>query len=539
EMPFKYESYIEAEDGLNMVTTIDLRIQYELERQLEATLADSGAANRVCGIAMDVKTGAIRAMATKGDFDLNDPWTLNEVSALTLANSGYAEGSEEYKALLNELRYAMWNNKAVTELYEPGSTFKIITSAMCLEEDVVSPSDQFYCSGGLIVEGWSKPIHCHKTTGHGHVTFTTGLQQSCNPVLMTIAQRLGIDKFVSYFSAFGYKEKTGIDLPGEASTIFHSTMGNVDLATASFGQNFKVTPIAQLTAICAVANGGYLVTPHLLEAFVDGDGNVVERYEETERRQVVSAETCETLVQILEEGVSGDGGAKNAYVAGYRVAAKTGTSQKRDKMDENGEDTLRVGSCVAFAPAEDPQIAVLIMVDEPMNGSVYGSIVAAPYVANFLKVVLPYMGIEASYTEAELAKLEVNLLDYTGWLVEDAVTSMGYVGLDYKIVGEGTKVTAQIPAGGSQLAKDTGCVIFYCGDAAPKDSVTVPNVMGRSASAANKLLIDAGLNVRIEGTQNYQSGVGAVVVAQSPAADTVVTPGTIVTVEFRYLDGTD
>ena len=539
EMPFKYQSYIEAEDGYNLVTTIDLRIQYELERQLEATYIDSGAANRVCGIAMDVNTGAILAIVTKGDFDLNDPWTLNESSAYVLANSGYAEGSEEYNALLSELRYAMWNNKAVTELYEPGSTFKIITSAMCLEEQVVSPTDSFYCAGSLMVEGWSKPIHCHKKTGHGHVSFAVGLQQSCNPVLMTIAQRLGIDKFVSYFNAFGYMEKTGIDLPGEASTIFHSSMGNVDLATASFGQNFKVTPIAQLTAICAVANGGYLVTPHLLKAFVDDDGNVIESYEDSVRRQVVSTETCRTLIDILEEGVSGDGGAKNAYVAGYRVAAKTGTSQKRDKMDENGQDTLRVGSTVAFAPAEDPQIAVLIMVDEPMNGSVYGSIVAAPYVANFLEVVLPYMGVEASYTEEEIAKLEVNLLDYTGWLIEDAITSMGYVGLDYTVVGDGTKVTAQIPAGGSQLAKNTGRVIFYTGEETPAATITVPDVMGKSASAANKLLIDAGLNVCIEGTQNYQSGAGAVVVSQSPAADTVVTPGTIVTVEFRYMDGTD
>lgn len=240
---------------------------------------------------------------------------------------------------------------------------------------------------------------------------------------------------------------------------------------------------------------------------------------------MVSTETCETLIQILEEGVSGDGGAKNAYVAGYRVAAKTGTSEKRDKVDENGEKSLRVGSCVGFAPAENPQIAVLIMVDEPMNGSVYGSVVAAPYVANFLKVVLPYMGVEARYTEAELAKLEVNLLDYTGWLVADAVTSMGYVGLNYEVIGDGTKVTAQIPAGGSQLAKDTGKVIFYCGDAQPEKTVTVPDVMGKSASAANKLLINAGLNVRIEGTQNYQNGTGAVVVSQSPAADLVVTEG--------------
>ncbi len=539
EMPFKYQSYVDAEDGWNLVSTLNLRIQYELERQLEATLIESGAANRVTGIVMDVNTGAILGMATKGDFNLNDPFTLNESSAALLSASGYAEGSEEYAALLSELRYAMWNNKAVTELYEPGSTFKIMTSAMCLEENVVKPSDEFYCSGGLIVEGWSKPIHCHKVIGHGHVTFATGLQQSCNPVLMTIAGRLGVDKFVKYFNAFGYMEKTGIDLPGEASTIFHTAMGNVDLATASFGQNFKVTPIAQLTAICAVANGGYLVTPHLLKAFVDDEGNVMEQYEATTRRQVVSTETCRTLIDILEEGVAGDGGAKNAYVAGYRVAAKTGTSQKRDKMDANGEDTLRVGSCVAFAPAENPQIAVLIMVDEPMNGSVYGSIVAAPYVANFLEVVLPYLGIEANYTEEELAKLDVNLLDYSGWLIEDAVKSMGFVGLDYTVVGDGSKVTAQIPAGGSQLAKDTGKVIFYTGEALPEATVTVPDVMGKSAAAANKLLINAGLNVRIDGTQNYQSGAGAVVVSQSPAADTVVTPGTIVTVEFRYMDGTD
>lgn len=539
EMPFKYQSYIEPEDGLGLVSTIDLRIQYELERQLEATLTESRAGNRVTGIVMDVKTGAIRAMATKGDFDLNDPWTLNAPAALTLDNAGYAKGSEEYNALLTELRYAMWNNKAVTETYEPGSTFKIITSAMCLEEGVVTPYEPFYCAGSLMVEGWSKPIHCHKRTGHGHVTFTTGLQQSCNPVLMTIAQRLGIEKFVNYFSAFGYREKTGIDLPGEASTIFHSSMSIVDLATASFGQNFRVTPIAQLTAVCAVANGGYLVTPHFLESFVDGEGNVVERYDATERRQVVSTETCRTLIDILEKGVSGDGGAKNAYVAGYRVAAKTGTSEKRDKVDAAGEKSYRIGSTVAFAPAEDPQIAVLIMVDEPMGGSVYGSIVAAPYVANLLKVVLPYMGIEANYTAEELEKLEVNLLDYTGWLVDDAVRSMGYVGLDYTVVGNGTKVTHQIPPGGAQLAKDTGRVIFYCGDETPVNSVTVPDVMGRSASVANKMLIDAGLNVRIEGTRNYGTGAGAVVVAQSPAADASVTPGTIVTVEFRYLDGTD
>lgn len=199
---------------------------------------------------MDPNTGEVLAMAVKPDFDLNDPWTLDASSLEKLAESGYAEGSDAYKTLLSELRYAMWNNKSITELYEPGSTFKIITSAMCLEEGVVKPTDQFYCSGSLMVEGWPRPIHCHKTIGHGSVTFATGLQQSCNPVLMTIAQRLGADKFAQYFRAFGYLEKTGIDLPGEATSIFHSKLTTVDLSTASFGQNFKVTPIAQLTAIC-------------------------------------------------------------------------------------------------------------------------------------------------------------------------------------------------------------------------------------------------------------------------------------------------
>lgn len=356
EMPFKYQSYADAEDGLNLITTIDMRIQYELERQLEATLEESGAANGFAALPWIPTPGKCWPWPSSPILILMILGRLMPARWKSWPSRAMPRAAMHIKRSCPSCRYAMWNNKSITELYEPGSTFKIITSAMCLEEGVVKPTDQFYCSGSLMVEGWPRPIHCHKTIGHGSVTFATGLQQSCNPVLMTIAQRLGADKFAQYFRAFGYLEKTGIDLPGEATSIFHSKLTTVDLSTASFGQNFKVTPIAQLTAICAVANGGYLVTPHLLKAFVDNEGNVVESYDSTARRQVVSTETCETLIQILEEGVSGDGGAKNAYVAGYRVAAKTGTSEKRDKVDENGEKSLRVGSCVGFAPAENPQL---------------------------------------------------------------------------------------------------------------------------------------------------------------------------------------
>ncbi len=538
-LPINYENYIVAKNGYHMTSTIDMRIQYELEAQLEATFEASGAKNRVCGIVMDVKTGAILASSVKPDFNLNDPYVLDVLSQAKLDESEYAEDSEEYAALKRELRLAMWNNKVVNDIYEPGSTFKIMTSAMVLEEDLVDVGEHFYCSGAHLVPGYSRPIHCHKLTGHGDVSFARGLQQSCNPVMMSIVERLGKDSFRKYFEAMGYLEKTGVDLPGEASTYFFSSMGPVELATSSFGQGFKVTALQQITSICTVANGGYLVTPHYMKEFVDDDGNVVKTYDTTPKRQVLSASTCETITKILEEGVATDGAARNAYVPGYRVAAKTGTSQKMDKPDANGEFSLRIGSCVAYAPADDPQIAVLIMVDEPSKGNSYGSVVAAPYVANVLKNVLPYLGVEPEYSETELEKLEVNIPNYRSWLVEDAVKSIGYLGIKHEIVGDGTLVKAQIPEGGSMLAKDSGKIILYTGEETPVASIKVPDVMGKTAVVANSVIINSGLNIKITGTTNYENGVGAVVVSQSPSAGETVTPGTVVTVEFRYLDGTD
>lgn len=536
DLAFEYETYIEAEDGYNIVTTLDLYIQHELENQLQATLNDSKANNRVCGIVMDVNTGAILAMATAGNFDLNDPYTLDDLSQAKL--SGYVEGTQEYTDRYYELLYEMWNNKAVTNLYEPGSTFKIITSAMAFEEDAVTPNDSFTCKGSLLVEGYGTPIGCHKLSGHGTVTFTVGLQQSCNPTLMKVAARIGRERFYHYFLAFGYGGRTGIDLPGEVLPIIHPYSGfnTVELAVYSFGQTFKTTPIQQITAIAAIANGGYLVTPHIMKEIIDDAGNVIETFDTEVKRQVVSEETCKILTEILEEGVSGNGGAKNAYVKGYRVAAKTGTSQKRDKFDASGNDVYRVGSCVAYAPADDPQIAVIIIVDEPSNGSVYGSVVAAPYVSNLLSSILPYMGIDPQYTDKELQNMEVNISNYVGSTVEDAKADLGYRGVKYEIIGSGDTVTSQIPKSGSTITKDTGKLLLYTGDETPKNTITVPDVKGKTAEAANRSIVNLGLNIKINGASG---GEGATVISQSPEAGEVVPVGTVITIELRHLNITD
>ena len=549
DMPFKYESYVGAENGANLVLTIDLKLQNELENQLKDAYESSGAGNRICGLAMDPNTGAVLAMAVYPSYDCNDPYTLVEYFTEQLEASEYPADSDEYAQLKTSLIYEMWNNKCISDTYEPGSTFKIITAAIGLEENCVTPTDEFYCPGYHYVEGYGN-IPCHKTSGHGQVTFARGLQQSCNPTMMTLMERIGRETFYKYFEAFGYTSKTGVDLPAEAYGIYHaeSDMHATELATYSFGQTFKTTPLQQLTAICSVANGGYLVTPHVLKEMADDEGNVIMTYEEEEKIQVLSEETCATLKQILAEGVSTDGGAKNAYVKGYSVAAKTGTSQKQDKYeyeyDEEGNITgytrpYRIGSCVGFAPAEDPQIAVLIMVDEPTNGTSYGSTVAAPYISKFLAAALPYLGIEPQYTEAELQNMEVTVSDLTGYSIEDACLYITNRKLEYKIIGDGDTVTTQVPAGGSRLSTENGVIYLYTDTEAPSDTVTVPNLIGMSATRCNQILVNSKLNVKIEGAQNYEEGVGATVIAQSPAAGTVVTPGTIVTVEFRHMDGTD
>lgn len=538
EMPYAYKEYIAARDGYNVNSTIDVFVQSALEEQLSAAYYNSNGQNRAAGIVMDVNTGEILGMATYPDFNLNDPWTLDEQSAQKLFLSGHAEGSEEYSKMRQELLLGMWSNKAITESYIPGSTFKVITAAMALEEGVVKLDETFHCSGALTWSEYHTTIHCHKVKGHGALSFVQGIQQSCNPVLMTVGHRLGTSTFYNYLKAFGYLEKTGIDLPGEGSSLFASeeAFTGLDLVIYAFGQNFNVTLIQQITAVSAVANGGYLVTPHLVSSVTDDNGSVQKRYDTNVKRQVVSADICQTVAQILEGGVSGNGGAKNAYVAGYRVAAKTGTSEKKNQ----GSIGQYVCSTVAFAPADDPQYAVIIIVDEPTSGVLYGSTVAAPYVGNVLETILPYLGVEAEYTEQELKNMTVTVPDRRYWSGSAAKRDCEERGLKVTVVGDPEGVVCrQYPEGGTVVEKSSGTVILYTDKEVEAQTVTVPDLMGKTALAANGELINKGLNIRIRGTKNYLSGKGAVVVSQSVAPGTVVPLGTVIEVTFLHMDDTD
>jgi len=539
-MPFKYDSYIEAMNGLHVVSTLDLTIQNLLEEQVRQSYEDNDPLNRVTGIVMNPKTGEIYGMATYPTIDLNSPYTLDSESTEKLAVSGLVEGTDEYREYYYTLLYGLWKNKAVSELYEPGSTSKIITTAMALEEKAVSFSDIFTCSGSYHVAGYGSPIHCHKVSGHGTVSYAEGLQQSCNPILMQVAERIGKDTFYKYFENFGYTEKTGIDLPGEAASIYHTVNGfnQVELAVYSFGQTYKVTPLQQLTAICAVANGGYLVSPHVVSALVDDDGNVVTSFGTEVKRQVISTEVCRAISEVLEDGVSGNGGAKNAYVAGYKVAAKTGTSEVRDILNSEGQSYLRVGSCVAYAPYDDPEVAVIIVCDQPQSQSVYGSITAAPYVANLLNQILPYLGVERNYTEKDKNSLTVTVGDYEGWDIESAISAATKsLGIEYELVGSGTYIRYQIPEANSTMVKENGKIIFYTGEMTDK-TITVPNLLGQTGTVANRNLVNQGFNIKITGTTNYDLGSGAVVVSQYPEAGAEVPRGSVVTIELMYMDGT-
>lgn len=535
-MPNEYEEYIGAENGNDVHTTLDVFVQSALDEQLQAAYTESGGQNRAAGIVMNVKTGAILAMSTYPNFDLNDPWTLDEQSMQCLAQSGLSPESEEYAAKRRELLLTMWSNKAITESYIPGSTFKIMTAAMALEENVVRLTETFHCSGYKDVLGFK--IHCHKTTGHGTLTFVEGIQQSCNPVLMTVGLRLGGSTFYRYLDTFGFLRKTGVDLPGEGSSVVISeeNFTDLDLAIYSFGQNFNVTLLQQISAVSAVANGGYLVTPHLVDSVTDPEGNTVWKFNAGTERQVLSKEVCETVSEILEEGVSGDGGAKNAYVAGYRIAAKTGTSQKKNE----GSLGRYVCSTVAFAPAEDPQYAVILIVDEPTAGVLYGSAVAAPYVGEVMEAILPYLGVEAVYSETELEHRTVSAPDCLNLSRSSAEKICRENGVTFEFVGEGNVVLRQSPSAGTVMEKNSGKVILYFGEETPVQTASVPKVIGLTPMEANRALVDAGLNICIRGPGNHPTASGAMTaVAQSVPEGSEMPRGTTVEVWFRSLTDED
>ena len=532
DMPFQEERHIDSENGLNVVLTIDETIQHFAEKHLEGVYNDADAKEGAACIVMDVKTGEILAMATMPNYDLNAPNEITDADTLKYLESikkdeNYTD--DDYNKAVAAARNKMWRNKAVVDSYEPGSCFKILTMSMALEEGVVTPEDHFFCSGKKVVE--DREIHCAERSGHGAQTFRDGVKNSCNPVFIEVGQRVGIDVFKKYYKAFGFRDKTGFDLPGEASGVFYTDeMFNiVELATASFGQGPKITPLQLISAVSAVANGGTLMKPHLVKQFTDENGTIVKTVEPTVVRQVVSKETSKTVCELLENAVT-NGSGQNAYIKGYRVAGKTGTSEKLPRG--SGKYTA---SFVGFAPANDPKVACLVVVDEPAGGSYYGGQVAAPAVGRILQDTLNYMGVEPQYTEEEKTTIDVGVPEVSDFEISAAKKKLSDMGLKYTVIGSGNKVIRQMPSSGA-IVNSGSVVVLYTEDVGD-NLVTVPDVTGKALAQVKSRLSSSGLNLSIVGAgATGSSSERTVAATQTPAAGEKVPQGSVVKVEFRFKD---
>ena len=521
----EYSEYVNAVDGYSLVTTVDSYIQGELESIIETIRINHGVENRVCGIVMNTETGAILAMATSTPFDPNQPFILDSVSQERLDSSGLDVKSDEYKAYKNELLQTMWSNKAVTETYEPGSTFKIVTVSAALDSGAAKLTDTFSCNGYSQIGGYK--IRCHKVGGHGSgFSLSYGLQMSCNPCMIAISEKLGAERFYSYVDAFGYFEKSGIDLPGEGTTIFHDleNIGSTELATASFGQRFKVSVINQLVAISAISNDGKLVRPYIVDKVIDNNGKIISEHKTEVRGTVVSEDVAKAVSKILIDGVDGNGGAKNAGVIGYDIAAKTGTSQKFDILDENGNSYLRVGSTVAYAQGGDRSVSMILVVDEPTSQVKYGSVVAAPYVSMLYERILPYLDFTSDATQ-----INTTVENYIGLTVKEAKNILDNNHMAYEIIGSGDRIVAQTPYSGDILTYPLSKILLYT-EENDEETVCVPNVVGSNISEAIRILLDAGLNIRILGNGAIAPSSYDKIISQSITAGEMVKRGEIISI---------
>ncbi len=508
----RYEGYTGAENGLDLVTTIDLTIQHYVEKSLYQAVEDYDIQNGAGAIAMDVNTGKILAMASVGGYDLNN---FLDVSDEAQSAIDAAPAQEEKERLLAEAQRLQWRNKTVSDTYEPGSTFKIITLSMALEEGKVSLDDSFFCGGSVQVPGRTSPVRCWKTAGHGSQSLTQAVQHSCNAAFVNIGLRVGAQTFYKYCDAFGFLElcgdssqqltaRTGIDLGGESGSIwwsedtFYSEKNKSQLAAASFGQTFTVTPLQMITAVSACVNGGYLMQPYVVESLLDSDGSAVYNHKPTIVRRVLSEETSKTVCSILEQvvGDPDEGTGRNAAVAGYRIGGKTGTSEKVSYEAQTGQKDYIV-SFVGFAPADDPQIALLVLLDSPGNGSgvyVSGGQMAAPTVGRMFADILPYMGIEPEYDDAsEAADKAVPGLEGLG--TDEAAKALEKEGFGCRVIGTGDTVTAQLPLAGTVIAEGS-TVIIYAGAQPSAALETMPGISGLSYAEAVKELDKYGVFVR-------------------------------------------
>ncbi len=532
EMPYRYSTTYEAENGASLYLTLDTTLQYYLEKAISEMSVEFNVQQRACGIIMNPKTGAIYAMATYPSFDLNQPSVIYDT---TVAKKLDSLTGQEYSDAYQEARETQWKNKAISEIHFPGSVFKVVTTAAAMEEKLIDlQNDSFYCNGSFTVMG--ETIGCSNRNGHGAQSFTKALTNSCNPAFMEIGLRLGTSKFSYYFKGFGLTEKTGIDLPGEASSLYISkdVMSNVDLASSSFGQANKVTPIQTITAYAAAINGGKLVTPYLVEQIVDADGNIVMEHQTEEKRQVVSEATSQTVREQLEAVVENNP-THNAYIEGYRIGGKSGTAEKLDEYD--GVEMKYAASYGCFAPADDPEVIMLIIADEPDNTiNYYGSAVVTPYAKTVMSEILPYLGFYPEYTDEEYAERNVTVPLMMEKSLENAKSTLDDMGLSYEVVGEGNRVLSQCPKTGSVIEKG-GKVILYTEEDVEPQVVKVPNLINMTAAEANAALTQLGLNIVTLGASSEDAD--AKVQFQSEEAGTSVEIGTVISLTMSVAEQRD
>lgn len=523
DMPFRYEQNVESEDGNNVYLTIDETIQSICEKYMQKGVEDNNVLNKGVCIAMDVNTGAILAMVTTDGYDLNNPYELSAKDKKKIKSTPKKKQAEAESAALSN----MWRNKAVADTYMPGSVFKMCVASAALEENLVNEKTSFTCTGSISVEG--ETIHCSNISGHGTQNFVEAISNSCNPAFIQIGQMLGAGKFRQYYQGFGFSDKTGIDLPGEAEDSFwkEGKMGGVDLAVASFGQNFTITPIQMITACAAVSNGGYVVQPHVVSKITDSKGNVIKTVDKKVKRQVISDDTSKKMNEYLEYNTERQGAAAG-YISGYKVAGKTGTTEKRGvtKVESSFSEDY-ISSFCGYAPADDPQIAMLVFFDTPDGDAYYGSQVSSPVFINIMSEVLPYLDVKTSYTDEELGYVDASAGDYTGVSVDEAKTAVEADGFTATVKGNGSTVISQIPTVSSGLQKG-GSIVLYTDSDSQSETVSVPSLIGLSPDEVNDVASAYGLNVSFSGATT-SSGTSS---SQNIEAGTSVSPGTVITVSF-------
>lgn len=536
DMPVEYEQMIPATNGNSLRLCIDESVQYFVEKNLEEGIINNKVKNRAGAIVMDVNTGEILAMATKSDFDPNEPLKIFDLEE----EKQIEELSEEEKPKAkSEILGKQWRNKVLSDTYYPGSVFKMFTAAMGFELGLINENESYHCTGSIKPSPKIKPIHCHKRQGHGLLkNFAEAFCKSCNPVFIRLGMNIGAERFFDFYKLFGFNEKTGIDLPGEAMSLFFNKDGSMsltDLACASMGQNFGVTPLQMISAVSAIANGGKLMRPHIVKEILDEKGDIVKSIEPTVKRMILSSDTTSKLRAMLHQNAI-DGAARGAYVPGYRIAGKTGTSEiNLLKARATGKKDY-ISSFCGFAPADDPKVAMLIFFDTPEGDQYYGSQVAAPVFAKTMQEILPYLGIEKKYTEEEIKNLDVETPYVIGKPLNEAQNEVRSLSLHPLVIGEGETVVNQIPCASEGIPKG-GTVVLYTNAQTTKVKVKVPKLTGLTVYNANKTAISNSLNIKLAGNNLTEEGM--ISTSQSIAEGTEVNIGTVITVNFAHGTASD